>query len=81
MGGEEVNLEELRQEEEEDEESCKKEKHEEIMKFRMHQYNENPNMKITGEDIKLVMNCDHCGPCVTDQVRQDCGDWDKVCVS
>ena len=73
-GGDEENLEELRQEGEDDEESCKEEKHEEIMKFRMHQYRENPNMMITGEDIELAMSCDHCGPCITDQVRQDCGE-------
>ena len=44
------------------------------MKYRMHQYKENPNMKITGEDIEIAMNCDHCGPCITDQVRHDCGE-------
>ena len=74
-GGEVLPVGGLIQEEEEDEgDSCKEEKHEEIMKYRMHQYKENPNMKITGEDIEIAMNCDHCGPCITDQVRHDCGE-------
>ena len=68
----EENLEDLRQEE--DEYSCKEEKNEETLKFRMHQYKENPSMKITGEEVELVMNCDHCGPCITDLARQDCGE-------
>ena len=45
---------------------------EEIMKYRQHQYKENSGMAITGEDIQLVMDCDHCGPAVTECVRDDC---------
>ena len=66
--------EELRQEEEYEEEQCKKEKHEEVIKDRMHQYQENPNMQITGEDAELVLDCDHCGPWFTEYVREDCDD-------
>ena len=65
----EETQEELRQEEESEEEHCKKEKHEEVIKYRMHQYQENPNMQITGEDAELVLDCDHCGPWVTEYVR------------
>ena len=54
------------------EEDCGREKDEETMKNRQHQYKENPRMKITGEDIQLVMDCDHCGPAVTECVRDDC---------
>ena len=29
-------------------------------------------MEITGEDLDIVLECDHCGPWMTDMVRQDC---------
>ena len=51
---------------------CGQEKGEEILKYRRHQYKENPSMNITGEDLMLVMDCDHCGPAVTENVREDC---------
>ena len=31
-------------------------------------------MQITGEDAELVLDCDHCGPWVTEYVREDCDD-------
>jgi hypothetical protein len=65
----------LEEEDEEEEGQCKEEKHEEVIKYRMHQYQENPNMEITGDDAELVMNCDHCGPWVTECVREDCDDF------
>ena len=43
---------------------CEVEKNEEILKFRQHQYQENPGMMIDGDDVKMVMDCDHCGPAV-----------------
>ena len=58
-------------------EDCRQEDNEEILKFRHHQYRENPEMRITSEDIQLVMECDHCGPDVTECVLakcEDCGD-------
>ena len=42
------------------------------MKYREFQYIENPNMNLTGEDIQVVLDCDHCGPDLTEEVRQDC---------
>ena len=54
------------------EEDCGREKDEENKKHRQHQYRENPSMKITGEDIQLVMDCDQCGPAVTECVLDDC---------
>ena len=35
-------------------------------------------MEITGEDIEIVLECDHCGPWLTDMVRQDC-ELDDCC--
>ena len=53
---------------------CEEDKTEEIIKYRIHQYRENPNMRMTGEEIELALNCDHCGPGVTEHVRKDCED-------
>ena len=33
---------------------------------------ENPTMELTGEDMMLVMDCDHFGPALTEFVREDC---------
>ena len=57
---------------EEDQHNCGQEKDMEILAYRRHQYIENPNLRITGEDIMMVMECDHCGPAVTEYVRKDC---------
>ena len=50
------------------------------MKFRRHQYEENPGMSLSGEDVKLVMECDHCGPGVTGYLILDCDDCGKSSV-
>ena len=42
----------------------------EIMKHRTQQYNENPRMMMDGEDIQMVMDCDHCRPGVTGSTTQ-----------
>ena len=39
----------------------------------MHQYRENPRMRLTGEEMEMVLNCDYCGPSLTDHVRKECG--------
>ena len=54
------------------EEECKEEKQEETIKYRRHQYRENPQMELSGEDMEIVMECDHCGPDMIEMVRQDC---------
>ena len=51
---------------------CEAEKNEEILKFRQHQYQENPEMMIDGDDVGMVMDCDHCGPEVTECMLDDC---------
>ena len=38
-----------------DECSCNEEKNEEIMKFRMHQFIDNPKMRLTGEEMRIAM--------------------------
>ena len=43
-------------------EDCGREASTEEMKYRDHQYRENPNMQMKGEDIELVIDSDHCGP-------------------
>ena len=53
------------------EHDCKEEKSEDICKFRKYQYTENPQMEIYGEDLEIVMECDHCGPWMIDMLRQD----------
>ena len=32
-------------------------------------------MQMKGEDIELVIDCDHCGPEITNLVRQDCEEF------
>ena len=51
---------------------CKEEKNAEIIKFRVHQYTENPTMKLSGEEIQTVMGCDNCGLGVTECLLVDC---------
>ena len=41
---------------------CKEEKDTEMLRFRVHQYTENPTMKLSGEEIQMVMEWDNCGP-------------------
>ena len=53
---------------------CVDEKDVEILRYRMHQYRENPVMKICGEDVQLVMECDHCGPDITEYMQEECDD-------
>ena len=61
---------------EEDEENvpcCDEEEiEEETLKFRIHQYLDNPNMHISGEDAYSVLECDQCGPSISECVRLDC---------
>ena len=47
------------------------------MKYRKHQYIENPVMELSGEDIQMVMECDHCGPGVTECLLVECDDCGK----
>ena len=49
-------------------------KTEEVMRYRRHQYMENPVMRVCGEDVQLVMECDHCGPGVTEYLLEECDD-------
>ena len=51
-------------------EECGVDKHEEVLKFREHQYDEKPAMRLTPEDIVMVMECDHCGPDNRDNIAQ-----------
>ena len=61
--GEEENLDDLRHREcTEEENHCKEMKSEEIIKYRRHQYEQNPSMMITAEDIEEVMNCNPVAP-------------------
>ena len=59
---------------------CREDKSEEVMKFRRHQYEENPGMSLSGEDVQLVMECDHFGPGVTEYLILDCDDCGKSSV-
>ena len=59
-------------EEQDSDQRCKDLKDEEVMKFRIHQYEENPTMKLSGEEIQVAMDCDDCGPCVTEYLLQGC---------
>ena len=52
-------------------------KSEEIMKFRRHQYEENPGMRVSGEDVQLEMDCNYCGPGVTEYLLTKCDDCGK----
>ena len=38
----------------------------------MHQYRTNPVMKISGDDVQLMMECDHCGPEITEYMQEEC---------
>ena len=56
---------EAQDEEEEDEDpNCEEEIEEELMRYRIHQYLNNPNMELSGEDAQSVLDCDHCGPLI-----------------
>ena len=50
---------------------CEMEKEEETLSYRGAQYEGYANL--AGEDIQIVLECDHCGPDLTEEVRQDCG--------
>ena len=54
------------------EERCDLEKQEETLEYRRQQYEGNPDMAVTGEDMQTVLDCDHCGPDLTETVRTDC---------
>ena len=53
---------------------CLEEDGSEMMTKRIESYREEPGMKLTGEDIQMVMDCDCCGPAVTEFAREDCED-------
>ena len=55
-----------------DQDACEKEKDEETYKYRQSQYENNPTMNLKGEDFQMVLDCDHCGPDLTEEVRHDC---------
>ena len=60
------------EDEKEMEERCDQEKQEETLENRRQQYEGNPDMAVTGEDMQTVLDCDHCGPDLTETVRTDC---------
>ena len=60
------------EEDEEASDTCAMRKSEEILRYREFQYDENPKMRLTGEDLQVVLECDHCGPDLTEEVRKDC---------
>ena len=45
---------------------------EEVVKYRKFQYETNERMKLTGDDLMIVMDCNHCGPDLTDEIRKEC---------
>ena len=45
------------------------------MRFRIHQYTSNPKMAITGEEAQMVLDCDDCGPEMSECVRHDCDEY------
>ena len=59
-------------EEDEERERCEQEKDAETLEYRRQQYGGNPDMAVTGEDLQTVLDCDHCGPDLTETVRTDC---------
>ena len=60
------------EEDEEASDTCAMRKSEEILRYREFQYDENPKMRLTGEDLQVVLECDHCGPDLTEEVRKEC---------
>ena len=58
--------------EDEERERCEQEKDAETLEYRRQQYGGNPDMAVTGEDLQTVLDCDHCGPDLTETVRTDC---------
>jgi hypothetical protein len=76
-GDEEQQQQDGDQDEVEAGEECKDDKTDKIMKHRTQQYSENPRMMIDGDDFQLVMDCDHCGPSVTECLLIDCDECGK----
>ena len=76
-GGEVPPVGGLIQEDQQEDVNCQGTKSEETIEYRRHQYEKNPAMKLTGEDMHLVLDCDCCGPDLVDLVRkgcEECGD-------
>ena len=74
---EEDNEEQHRKENDPRKWGCLGQKNEEILRYRQHQYRENPTMKLTPEDAEEARDCDICGPDITECVLEkceDCGD-------
>ena len=53
-------------------EGCNDVKDEEVTKLRMQEYEENPNMELSGKEMQIVMECDECGPSMTEYLLSDC---------
>ena len=51
---------------------CKDVKDAEVLKYRMNQYDENPTMELSGEEMQLAMECDDWGPDVTEYLLCEC---------
>ena len=51
---------------------CKDEKNAEIVKYRIHQYEENTTMRLRVEEIEVAMECDNCGPEVMECLLMEC---------
>ena len=56
----------------EEEERCDHMMNEEVRKYRAFQYETNEKLELTGDDMMMVLECDDCGPDLTDAVRKDC---------
>ena len=54
-----------------EEDECIEADDSEMIITRIERYKEEPEIKLTGEDIQIVMDCDCCGPAVTEFAR-DC---------
>ena len=55
-------------------EGCNDVKYEEVTKLRMQEYEENPNMELSGKEMQIVMECDECGPSMTEYLLSDCAE-------
>ena len=52
--------------------ACREDIDDEEVKYRMDKYENNPEMQLDGNDMMKVMDCDECGPMMTEYLRQDC---------
>ena len=61
----------------EKEKRCIDQKQEATMKYRQQQYRDNPSMRITPEDVEEVMECEICGPDITECALEECEECGK----